>query len=50
MQKTIILGSGGHAKVIIEILRDAGLYDPVGCLAPARPNGSIGPGRPDFGR
>lgn len=38
MQKTIILGSGGHAKVIVEILREAGLYDPIGCLAPEPPS------------
>ena len=33
MQKTIVLGSGGHAKVVIEILREVGLYEPVGCVA-----------------
>jgi UDP-perosamine 4-acetyltransferase len=34
MQETLILGSGGHAKVIIEILRESGVYAPVGCIAP----------------
>ena len=38
MQKTIILGSGGHAKVIIEVLHEVGLYEPVGCLAPTAPD------------
>jgi UDP-perosamine 4-acetyltransferase len=33
MQETIILGSGGHAKVIIEVMREAGVYHPVGCVA-----------------
>lgn len=34
MQRTIILGSGGHAKVIIELLREGNLFEPIGCLAP----------------
>jgi UDP-perosamine 4-acetyltransferase len=35
MQDTVICGSGGHAKVIIEILREAGIYRPIGCVAPS---------------
>jgi UDP-perosamine 4-acetyltransferase len=27
-----IIGSGGHAKVVIDIARSTGLYEPVGCL------------------
>lgn len=34
MQKTVILGSGGHAKVVVELLRSAGVYEPVGCVGP----------------
>lgn len=37
MQSTIILGNGGHAKVIIEIFREVGLYEPVGCVSPTAP-------------
>ena len=29
----VLLGAGGHAKVIVDILRDSGLYDVIGCLA-----------------
>lgn len=32
MQPTIIIGGGGHAKVVIEVLRAAGVYEPIGCL------------------
>ncbi len=32
MEPTIVLGAGGHAKVIIEVLRESGAYQPVGCL------------------
>jgi UDP-perosamine 4-acetyltransferase len=35
MQDTVICGSGGHAKVVIEILREGGIFRPVGCVAPA---------------
>lgn len=49
MQKTIILGSGGHAKVIIEILRAAGLYEPVGCVAPGADGGGALLGVPILG-
>lgn len=35
MQDTVICGSGGHAKVIIEILREGGIFRPVGCVAPS---------------
>ena len=31
MQKVVIVGSGGHAKVIIDIFRSAGVYEPLGC-------------------
>src|SRR5229473_2323831 len=34
MPKVIGLGAGGHAKVVVEILRDAGLYEIVGLLDP----------------
>ncbi len=27
----VLLGSGGHAKVVLEVLRAAGLYEPVAC-------------------
>jgi UDP-perosamine 4-acetyltransferase len=30
--KLIILGAGGHAKVIIDILKDSNIYDIIGCL------------------
>ena len=45
----LFLGSGGHAKVIIEILRDAGLYEPVGCAAPNASTGSSLLGVPILG-
>ncbi len=32
MYPTILLGAGGHAKVVIEILRETHRYRPVGCL------------------
>lgn len=32
MEPTIVLGAGGHAKVIIEILRESAAYQPIGCL------------------
>lgn len=32
MEPTIVLGAGGHAKVIIEVLRESGAYRPIGCL------------------
>lgn len=33
MQKTVVLGAGGHAKVVIELLRDGGVYRPTACVA-----------------
>ncbi len=35
MQDLVVLGSGGHAKVVIELLREGQLYRPVACLGPA---------------
>lgn len=35
MQPTVVLGSGGHAKVVIELLREGKLFEPVGCVGPA---------------
>lgn len=32
MHKIVIVGSGGHAKVIIDILSSSKKYDPVGCV------------------
>lgn len=34
MQPTVILGSGGHAKVVVELMREAGLYEPIGTVGP----------------
>ena len=34
MKQVVILGSGGHAKVVIEILRERADVEIVGCLAP----------------
>lgn len=36
MTRVVILGSGGHAKVVIEILRENPALDIVGCLAQER--------------
>ncbi len=33
---TVIVGAGGHAKVIVEILRHAGRFRPVACVSPTR--------------
>jgi UDP-perosamine 4-acetyltransferase len=33
MEQVVILGGGGHAKVIIEIVQAAGLYEIAGCTA-----------------
>ena len=33
MHKVVIVGSGGHAKVIIDILNSSNKYDPVGCVS-----------------
>ena len=30
MQSVVIIGAGGHGKVVLDILRAAGLYQPVG--------------------
>ncbi len=35
MMNVVVLGAGGHAKVVIEALRAAGRYHVVGCIAPA---------------
>lgn len=32
MKQTVILGGGGHAKVVIEVLRQAALFEPVACV------------------
>jgi UDP-perosamine 4-acetyltransferase len=49
MQKVVILGSGGHAKVVIEIMRQVGLYDAVGCVGPAISDTSSIHGLPNLG-
>jgi UDP-perosamine 4-acetyltransferase len=36
MEQVVVIGGGGHAKVIIEILQDAGLFEVAGCTAPGR--------------
>ena len=37
----VIIGAGGHAKVIIDILQEAGGYDLVGCLSHRFEGGSV---------
>lgn len=40
MNGIVILGGGGHAKVLIELVRACGKYDIVGILDPGLPKGS----------
>lgn len=46
----VIIGAGGHGKVVLDILRAAGQHDPVGFVdsSPNRAGGTIG-GLPIFG-
>jgi UDP-perosamine 4-acetyltransferase len=37
MNNTVVIGSGGHAKVVIDILRDCGCFSLAGCISQARP-------------
>lgn len=42
MEKVIILGAGGHAKVVLEILRLSGKYNVIGLLDPALTGKTVG--------
>lgn len=39
MTPIVVIGAGGHAKVVIEAIRAEGRYDPVGVVAPTPPEG-----------
>lgn len=39
--RTVILGSGGHARAAIEVLRQCGRIEICGCIAPQDPNGFV---------
>jgi len=41
MEPLVVLGGGGHAKVVIEILQDAGQYDVIGCTDGNATSGSV---------
>jgi UDP-perosamine 4-acetyltransferase len=37
----VVLGAGGHAKVVVELIRAQGRYDVVGCTDPAPERGDV---------
>lgn len=39
--QVVIIGAGGHAKVVIDIFRQSDTWDPMGCLDMAVPVGSV---------
>lgn len=49
MKKLVILGSGGHAKVVVDIVELAGEYDILGLLDDYKPAGSAVCGYPVLG-
>lgn len=48
-QRVVVLGSGGHAKVVIELLRGMQCYQVIGCVAPASPASETVLGVPRMG-
>ena len=47
--QVIIVGAGGHARVVIDIFRQSDTWDPIGCLDMAVPVGSVIEGVPVIG-
>ena len=42
MKTTVIIGGGGHAKVVIEVMRATGEFDPIACVAADAPDQLLG--------
>ena len=49
MKKIVLFGSGGHAKVIVDIIEKEGLYKILGFIDPNRPLGAEFVGYPVLG-
>jgi UDP-perosamine 4-acetyltransferase len=41
MEQLVIIGGGGHAKVVIEIIQDAARFELVGCTASGNPEAAV---------
>ena len=41
LDRIVVLGSGGHAKVVIDVVRSAAMFTVAGCVAPKGQEGAI---------
>ena len=42
MEPLVVIGGGGHAKVVIELLEDSGAFEIAGCIASGGPESVLG--------